>query len=53
MIESTSGGGVPFGSMENADAVLEALRAVADTDLLMGRDKDALRDALEATQRLF
>ena len=52
-VESASGGGVPFGSLENASTVLEALRAVADSDLCAGRDKDALRDALEATERVF
>jgi hypothetical protein len=53
-VESASGGGVPYGSVENATAALEALQAVADSGLLeAGRDRDALRDALEATERVF
>jgi hypothetical protein len=53
-VESASGGGLPYGSVENATAALEALRAVADSELLAtGGDRDALRDALEATERVF
>ena len=53
-VESASGGGVPYGSVESATAALEALRAVAETDLCaVGRERDALRDALEATERVF
>lgn len=51
--ESASGGGVPFGGEENTAAVLEALRAVNDAALLTGRDRDALRLALERIQRLL
>jgi hypothetical protein len=51
--ESASGGGVPFGGVENTAAVLEALRAVHEAGLLAGRDRDALRSALERVQRLL
>jgi hypothetical protein len=53
-VETAGGGGVPYGSVENASLALEALRAVQESELCAaGRDRDALRDALEATEREF
>jgi hypothetical protein len=51
--ESTTGGGVAFGSKESAEEVVERLQNIAALDILTGHDQEILKNLLDGIPRLF
>jgi hypothetical protein len=51
--ESSSGIGVPFGSIENSQAILEALKTMEGANLVLEKDMRALRETSAYIERTF
>jgi hypothetical protein len=53
-LRTSAASGALVGGIEGAEAVLEALRAVEESELLRGTEAEGgLREALESIQRVF
>jgi hypothetical protein len=49
--DTSSGVGMPFGSEENATAILEALKAMAEANLVLDKDTRSLRELIAFTEK--